>query len=268
MKATAGRPVVALLTDFGLHDHYVGAMKGAVLSVCGDASLVDITHEIAPQDIAAAAYELHAAYSVFPRGTVFLVVVDPGVGSARRAIAAEAHGYYFVGPDNGVLTHVVREPASSAVVALTNPEYARPTISRTFEGRDRFAPAAGWIACGTRLDALGPRITDWVTLPRPEPEVSGDAVRGEVVRVDRFGNAITNIDVTTLARVGPVTQVHIGTHRLPLVGTYTDVAAADPCALIGSSGRLEIAVNGGSAAAQLHLARGAAVVASRQQDQK
>ena len=141
------RPIIALLTDFGTPDHYAGTMKGVVLALCPDATLVDITHDIPPHDVLTAALELAACYKYFPAGTIFLVVVDPGVGSARRGLVAEAGDYRFVAPDNGVLT--ARLPASSGpkrVVELTERRYARPTVSRTFEGRDRFAPAAGWLA--------------------------------------------------------------------------------------------------------------------------
>ena len=143
-------PFVALLTDFGTRDHYVGTMKAVVLSVCPEATLVDIGHEIPPHDVLAGALELAAAYRYFPSGTVFLVVVDPGVGSGRRAIAAETKDYTFVAPDNGVLTAVFRETPPKHVIELTERKYARPTVSRTFEGRDRFAPAAG---CAERRSA-------------------------------------------------------------------------------------------------------------------
>src|SRR5581483_9485218 len=149
------RPVIALLTDFGTRDHYAGTMKGVALGICPDATLVDITHEIAPHDVLGASLELAAAYRYFPAGTVFLVVVDPGVGSARRGLAAEAGDFRFVAPDNGVLTSVFDEHAPRKVVELTERRYARPTVSRTFEGRDRFAPAAAWLAKGIDLAALG-----------------------------------------------------------------------------------------------------------------
>ena len=259
------RPVVALLTDFGLHDHCVGTMKGVVLSVCPDASIVDITHDVAPQDIPGAALELAAAYRYFPPGTVFLVVVDPGVGSSRRAIAAEGGGYYFVGPDNGVFAAAFRESPPSLVVELTEQKYARSTISRTFEGRDRFAPAAGWIARQTPLAAFGPAIADYATFDFAAPVISADTVRGEVVRVDRFGNLITNIsagmiDAATAAHAAVGDRVNI-----PVVRTYAEAPPGDVCALVGSTGHLEIAVNGGNAAETLALSRGARVSVSTRQ---
>src|SRR5437667_10097025 len=139
------RPVIALLTDFGSRDHYAGTMKGVALGICPDATLVDITHGVAPHDVLGGALELAASYKYFPAGTIFLVVVDPGVGSARRGIAADTGDYKFVAPDNGVLTVVFEDTAPRKAVELTERRYARPTVSRTFEGRDRFAPAAAWL---------------------------------------------------------------------------------------------------------------------------
>ncbi len=259
------RPTIAFLTDFGTRDHYVGAMKGAALSVCPDATLVDITHDIDPQDVLGGALELAAAFPYFPGGTVFVAVVDPGVGSSRRAIAAAADGYFFVAPDNGLLTLPLRTPGAQ-VVSLTNPRYARPEISRTFEGRDRFAPAAAWLARGTSLPELGAPLHDPVLIEVPEPRVEGDVLRGEVLRPDRFGNLVTNIDRATLdqfARGGRL-LVAVGSRAdVPVVGTYAEAAAGRACALVGSAGRLEIAVPNGSAAAVLGASGGTPVVVTR-----
>src|SRR5947207_13412974 len=177
------RPVIALLTDFGTRDHYAGTMKGVALGICPDATLVDISHELPPQDLLGAALELAAAYRYFPAGTIFLVVVDPGVGSARRGIAAEAGDYKFVAPDNGVLTGVLDEHAPKRVVELTERKYARPTVSRTFEGRDRFAPAAAWLAKGIDLPALGRPAGTIHRVDLPQPELDGDHIDGRVLRV-------------------------------------------------------------------------------------
>ena len=165
------RPTVALLTDFGTRDHYAGTLKGVVLSVCPDATLVDIGHDIPAHDVLAGALELAACYRYFPHGTIFLVVVDPGVGSARRGIAADIGDYRFVAPDNGVLSAVFLESPPKKVVELTERKYARPTVSRTFEGRDRFAPAAGFLAKGIALVSLGKSIKDFHTLDLPRPVV-------------------------------------------------------------------------------------------------
>jgi S-adenosylmethionine hydrolase len=145
------RPVVALLTDFGTRDHYAGAMKGVILGIAADVTLVDITHDFPPNDVLVGALELAACYKYFPQGTIFVAVVDPGVGSVRRAIAVDTGDHRFVAPDNGVLTLVLKETPPRKIVELTERRYARPTVSRTFEGRDRFAPAAAWLAKGIKL---------------------------------------------------------------------------------------------------------------------
>src|ERR1051326_2208586 len=188
------RPVIALLTDFGTTDHYAGTMKGVALGICPDTTLVDISHDLPAHDVLSASLELAASYKYFPPGTIFLVVVDPGVGSARRGIAADTGDYRFVAPDNGVLTAVLDEHPAKKIVELSERRYARPTVSRTFEGRDRFAPAAAWLAKGIELAALGRPLADIVRLDLPVPEADADGIRGVVVRVDRFGNLVTNID--------------------------------------------------------------------------
>jgi S-adenosyl-L-methionine hydrolase (adenosine-forming) len=256
------RPVIALLTDFGTKDHYAGTVKGVVLSICPEATCVDITHEIPPHDVLAGALELAAAYRYFPGGTVFVVVVDPGVGSGRRAIAAEAGGHWFVAPDNGILTLVFKEAPPRRVVELTERRYARPTVSRTFEGRDRFAPAAAWLARGTELAAFGRTVNDWQTLNVPEPAVTDAQIIGEVLRVDRFGNLVTNVDRRTFDRFVNADSIEIvaGTARVDeVLLTYADAQPGVLCALFGSSEHLEIAVNGGSAAERLALGRGARI---------
>jgi S-adenosylmethionine hydrolase len=260
------RPCIALLTDFGTRDHYSGTMKGVALGICPDASLVDLTHEIPPHDVVAGAIELAAAYRYFPAGTIFLVVVDPGVGSSRRGLVADVSGYRFVAPDNGVLTLVFRDNAPRRVVELTERKYARPTVSRTFEGRDRFAPAAAWLAKGVDISALGRPVTAWQTLSLPEPTVSATEVVGEVWRVDRFGNLITNIDRAAMSRFGAERlSIVAGAHAVEaLVNTYAEVAGGALCALFGSSDHLEVAINGGSAAERLHLGRGARVAITRE----
>jgi S-adenosylmethionine hydrolase len=260
------RPVVALLSDFGTTDHYVGAMKAVVLSVCPEVTLVDIAHDLPAHDILTGALELAACYRFFPAGTVFLAVVDPGVGSARRGIAADVGDYRFVAPDNGVLTAVLHETPPKKLVELTERKYARPTVSRTFEGRDRFAPAAGWLAKGLPVASLGRAVNDYRQIPVPTATVTGTTVEGSVVRVDRFGNLITNIDrraVEKLAQSGPVTIV-VGPHEIPrLVNTYEEAQGAESCALFGSTDHLEIAVTAGSAAERLGVSRGAPVVVRR-----
>jgi S-adenosylmethionine hydrolase len=261
--------VIALLTDFGVRDHYAGTMKGVILGICPTVTLVDISHDVPAHDVLAGALELAASYHYFPPGTIFLVVIDPGVGSARRGIAVEAGGYQFVAPDNGVLTVVADRVPPARSVELSDRRYAREPVSRTFEGRDRFAPAAAWLATGLDLAALGRPAGALQRLDVPQATVApaSRTVFGEVLRVDRFGNLITNIDRGAFdalgapsERDGGALEIHVGAQLIrAVVSTYADVAGGEICALFGSSGHLEIAANGSSAAARLDLRRGAPV---------
>jgi S-adenosylmethionine hydrolase len=259
------RPVIALLTDFGLNDHYVGSMKGAIAGICRDAVIVDLNHCVPPQDILTAAFELLASYRAFPHGTIFVVVVDPGVGTRRKAIAAAAGDYLFVGPDNGVFDLVFDELPPSLVVELTNPRYALAVISRTFEGRDRFAPAGAWLASGVSQTDLGPAVTVERRLNFPRPIVGGSSVDGEVVHVDRFGNLVTNID----RRAWPgdvINRLDVavsGYRTVRLVSTYAEAGPGEVVALFGGTDRLEIAVRSGNAAEALGVGRGTTVHVSR-----
>jgi hypothetical protein len=258
------RPLIALLTDFGTTDHFVGAMKGVMLGICPDAALVDITHEVAPHDVLEGALALGACFGVFPAGTVFLAVVDPGVGSTRRGIAAICGPHAFVAPDNGILTAVFRERPPACVVELSELKYARTPMSRTFEGRDRFAPAAAWLATGLDLTALGAPIEGCVALDIPEPAVLPGLVAGEVLRVDRFGNVVTNIDRAAWDRGAAPGEVRIrlGEREMgPLVQTYAEIAAGQVGALFGSGGRLELSAREARAASILDARRGDPVTA-------
>ncbi|HVL69231.1 MAG TPA: SAM-dependent chlorinase/fluorinase [Vicinamibacterales bacterium] len=260
------RPVIALLSDFGSRDHYVGTMKGVILGICPDATLVDITHDIAPHDVLDGALQLAAAYRYFPAGTIFVAVVDPGVGSARKGLAAEVGEYRFVSPDNGLLTAVLRETPPKRVVELTERRYGRPTVSRTFEGRDRFAPAAAWLAKGIQLPALGRALADYQRLDIPMPAVDEHAIRGAVLRIDRFGNLVTNIDRKSFEKFAAGAGVQIAAAGAPvarLVATYAEIQRGEVCALFGSTDHLELAANSGSAADILGLTRGAIVDVSR-----
>lgn len=256
------RPIIALLTDFGTGGHYVGAMKGAILTVCRDVDLIDIGHDVPPQDVAAGALHLMGAAPYFPAGTIFLVVVDPGVGAPRAALAARAGGFVFVGPDNGVLAPVLDELRADIVVSIEDPARARPAISRTFEGRDRFGPAAGWLASGVPIEALGPVVPGYRRLERRSAVVFPDRLGGEVVWVDRFGNLVTNITRATwnAAEAGRAGAVELAGEPVGrLVRTYADVEPGDPCALFGSTEQLEIAVRNGSAAARFEAGLGSPV---------
>ena len=259
------RPVVALLTDFGAQDHYAGTMKGVMLGICPEATLVDISHEVPAHDVLAGALELAAAYRYFPVGTIFLVVVDPGVGSARRGLVVRTGGYTFVAPDNGVLTTVIEECPPAVIVELTEPRYARQAVSRTFEGRDRFAPAAAWLATGADITTFGPSVSAVTRLAIAKPVVGPDGIAGQVLRIDRFGNLVTNIDRETFERVaGPRPTVQIGACLVTkMVSTYAEVAAGAVCALFSSTDHLEIAANGTSAARALDVERGTPVHVAR-----
>jgi S-adenosylmethionine hydrolase len=259
------RPVIALLTDFGTRDHYAGTMKGVALGICPDVTLVDISHDVPAHDVLGGALELAASYRFFPPATIFLVVVDPGVGSARRGLAAEAGDYRFVAPDNGVLTAVLDQQPRQLVVELTEGKYARATVSRTFEGRDRFAPAAGWLAAGIALAALGRSAGPIQRLEIPQPTLGDGCIDGQVLRVDRFGNLITNIDRSTFETLsGDTLDIRIGPHQVArVVTTYADAAPGEICALFGSTDHLEVAVNRANAAEVLDARRGAAVHVAR-----
>lgn len=242
--------LITLLTDFGTADGYVGEMKGVLASLAPGATIVDVAHDVAPHDVDGARLALARYWRRFPEGTVHLVVVDPGVGSARGALATISEGRYLVGPDNGVLSPALLH-ASARCVSLSVPGSAAPT----FHGRDVFAPAAAQLALGEALETLGPENGQPIIRRTPEATRRDDGgVQGEVITVDRFGNAVTNL----LAMRGG--QVQVNGMLLMLRRTYADVASGEPMALVGSSGLVEIAVRDGSAAERLDLRRGSAVV--------
>jgi len=241
--------VITLLTDFGTADYFVGAVKGAILSVNPQVVMADITHEIAPQDVAAAAFTLLATYQTFPAGTIHLVVVDPGVGSARRPIIVKANRQFFVGPDNGLFTYVYdREPAHRTF-HVTAEKYFRPNPSSTFHGRDIFAPVAAALSQGVKPEAFGPRITDEVRLAA--------SLAPAIIHIDRFGNCITNITRDLLQDKRELKLRVNGKLIRKLHQFYNEAGAAkDVFAIWGSAGFLELSVKGGSAAKVLNAKRG------------
>jgi S-adenosylmethionine hydrolase len=245
-------PVVTFTTDFGTRDSFVGIMKGVVLSRCPDAQLVDLTHEVPPQQIRTGALRLASAAPFFTAGTVHLVVVDPGVGSERRAIAIAAHGQRFVGPDNGVLSLAARPGAADwRAVELTESSFWQPIVSTTFHGRDIFAPIAGELARGVPFESIGKRIGSIVTIDLPGPRRSGNTIEGIVLDIDRFGNLATNIGRTDLYGLD-VVGVAVGDARLTALSqTYNP--ARRLVALINSDDWLEIAAPLASAAELLHV---------------
>ena len=263
------RPIIALLSDFGTRDHYAGTMKGVMLAICPEATLIDLSHDLPAHDVPFASIELAATYKYFPAGTIFLAVIDPGVGTARRGLAAEAGDWRFVAPDNGVLTGVFRQTPPKRVVELTERRYARPTVSRTFEGRDRFAPAAAFLAKGTQLPAFGRAVSDYQLLDLPEPIQDDQVLRGVVVRVDRFGNVVTNLDRRSCERLtGGQHAVQLtvaGRSIARLVTTYSDIGPGEIGALFGSTDHLECAAHAASAADRLGVAVGDPVELRRQE---
>ncbi len=250
--------LITLLTDFGARDVYAGVMKGVIATINPHARIIDLTHEVAAQDGAEAAWLLRTAYRFFPAGTVHVVVVDPGVGSSRRGIAAEAGEWWFVGPDNGVLSAALELPGARAV-ELRNQAYWLAEVSRTFHGRDIFAPVAAHLSAGAPFDDLGPPVEDAVVLPAPLPSIDAATVTAHVVHVDRFGNAITDVDEATFRRWAGDRPVFIDAGGRSIEGVraaYAEAASGEPLALFGSSGHLEVAVRDGSAADALGLRRG------------
>jgi S-adenosylmethionine hydrolase len=244
-------PVISLLTDFGSADHYVGAMKGAILDICPRAQLVDISHEIGRYGIAEAGYTLAQAWQCFPEETVHLVVVDPGVGSSRRPILAEADGHRFVAPDNGVLTMALAGTVKLRVREITAARYFRQPVSQTFHGRDIFAPVAAHLAGGVVPAKFGKLITDfiWLECGRPVRE-SARKWRGEILKIDRFGNIVTNLDEAMWEREvrGPF-EVRVGASTVSrLASSYAEVGGGELFVIRGSAGYMEICINQGSAA--------------------
>jgi S-adenosylmethionine hydrolase len=252
---------IALLTDFGTRDPFAGAMKGVIAGLAPAARVIDLTHEIPPQDVRSAAVALWMAYRSFPPRTVFVAVVDPGVGTRRRILAAETASGIFLAPDNGLLTLVLREAPPRRVVAVTERRYWLPGVSATFHGRDVFAPVAARLARGLAVSRLGPPARGRVTLPFGPPVRRKDGCAGEVLRVDRFGNAMTDIPG---AWVRPGDAVSVRGRRVASVArAYGDVPRGRAVAVVSSAGTLEIAVNGGDAAERCRLAPGAPVVVRR-----
>jgi len=265
--------IITLTTDFGTKDWFVGTIKGVILGIAPRATIVDITHEIPAGDIRAGAFALAAGYRFFSKGTVHVAVVDPGVGGARKAIAVQTADHFFVGPDNGVLSCALAKEKIKSVRRLENANFFLHPVSHTFHGRDIFAPVAAHLSRGAPIHKLGPAQKNFVPLPWPQPRARRNRIEGEVVFVDQFGNAITNIEntslnpkievvpgrrpalrSTSLSGLNAGGEVFVGRRRLCQVKAfYQSVRAGQAVAVPGSSGLLEIAVNGGSAAKHFGL---------------
>ena len=258
--------IVTLTTDFGVRDPYVAEMKGAILGIARTAGatvqLVDVTHEVARHDVVEGALALEEATPFFPRGTVYVAVIDPGLGTARRGMVVAARGQVFVGPDNGVFTPFLSGTDWRAF-ELAAPEYRLPAVSRTFHGRDVFAPAAAHVAVGVDVARLGPAVTDPVRLAWEGARERAGTLEGAVIHVDRFGNLVTSLFAEAVAaRLGARIRVSVRGRAIPMVNTYGELERGGLGALAGSSGRLEIAVREGSAAAALRARRGTRVTVS------
>jgi S-adenosylmethionine hydrolase len=254
-------PILTLTTDFGLSDHYVGTMKGVILGICPRAQLVDISHDVAPFAIAEGAYVLAQAYSYFPPKTVHVVVVDPGVGSARRPIVVEAAGQLFVAPDNGVLG-MIFEGEKHKVRAISNTRYFLDPVSRTFHGRDIFSPVGAHLAAGVAPARVGKPIDNYVRPEFAAPARTGkDRWSGRILKIDRFGNVVTNLRAADFPGLSDGNfSLAVGSPRIDrLAATYAERAPGELFAIAGSGGFLEISMNQGSAAQRLGCAPGAAV---------
>jgi S-adenosylmethionine hydrolase len=258
-RTTVLNPLITLLTDFGSSDYFVAAVKGTILSINPDARLVDISHDIAPQDIEAAAFTLLASYQSFPQGTIHLAVVDPGVGSRRRPIMLRVGNYHFVGPDNGIFSYICDQEPDYKVFHLTNEQYFRQPVSATFHGRDIFAPVAAVLSLGVNADQLGNEISDPLRLNSLEPTRSKGKVQGRVIHIDRFGNCITNFrreHFTSLSKLEVSSRTITSFRQF-----FSEEQGKGLFAIWGSAGFLEISANNASAAELVKIKRGATVLA-------
>ena len=249
------RPIVTLTTDFGTNDHFVGAVKGVILDIVPEAAIVDISHAVQAFDVLDGALAISQAYSYFPTGTVHMVVVDPGVGTARRPILASSDGYHFVAPDNGVLWMVYAREERMHVRHITSDHYFRQPVSNTFHARDVFAPVAGYLAKMVDSHKFGDEIEDYVRFAAPKPKPAGEnKLRGVILKVDRFGNLITNVtpeDAPALFAPNAAFKIVVGSKEISDIRTaYAEGAPGEVFAVLGSMGYLEIVANR-AAAAQL-----------------
>ena len=258
------RPIVTLTTDYGTNDHLVGVLKGVILSINPDVTVVDITHGIIAHDILDGALAIGQAYKYFPPKTIHVVVVDPGVGTDRKPILVASDQHYFVAPDNGVLSSVYDQTEALSVWHIISQHYFRQPVSKTFHGRDIFAPVAAWFSKSWQASAFGEPITDFARFAIPKPKAFGNTVRGVVLRVDQFGNLITNLrveDVPALTSGDGTCTIMAGNALVnKIVSTFAEGASGEPVGIIGSSGYLEICMNKASAARTLGIGRGTEVM--------
>jgi len=237
--------IVTLLTDFGTRDHYVASMKGVILRINPQCTLVDITHQISPHNIKEGAFVLNSAFSSFPKGTIHLSVVDPGVGGPRRPLLFATSNYFFVGPDNGLFTLILRRERLKRVVALTNASFFLSKVSTTFHGRDLFAPVAAYLSLGVKPERFGNRVDAWVEMHFQEPVTKEKRMVGEIFHVDTFGNLISNIDGERLLRFTRERPFVVRLGKRAIHGLkkgYWEGGRHEPIALMGSGGYLEVSV--------------------------
>jgi len=254
------RPIITLTTDYGTGDHLVAAMKGVILKVNPEAQIVDLCHAVMPFDILDGALTIGQAYKYYPPKTIHVVVVDPGVGSTRRPILVSGDQHYFVAPDNGVLSMVYEREEKVTVRHVTAEHYFQSPVSNTFHGRDIFAPVAAWLAKNGQSQSFGDEIADYVRFALPKPKVNGSQIKGIVLKVDNFGNLISNLtpdDVPQVVSGGAAFKIIAGSREITsLSSNYSQGAPGEVLAVIGSSGFLEVSVNKGHAARTLSLQRG------------
>lgn len=250
--------LISLTTDFGLEDWFVGTMKGVIYEIAPNTSVIDLTHGISAGDIQAGAFALAAAYRYFPSGTIHVGVVDPGVGGERAGLIIETENGCFVGPDNGLFSYVLRGERLKSIREIQNPRFQLSNVSQTFHGRDVFAPVAAHISRGVPLSQFGARIHEIEQLEWPETKTTSTGLRGQIVYVDHFGNAITNITANAVLSSGSK-KVRAGQKLIPIEKSYDAVKGKKPVAVLGSSSLLEIAINGGNAAKSLKLKIGSPV---------
>jgi S-adenosylmethionine hydrolase len=259
-------PIVTLLTDFGTNNHYVGVMKGVILGINSSALVVDLCHDVSPQDVRGAAYILGASYRYFPKGTVHCSVVDPGVGSERHGLIVKTDRYFFVGPDNGLFTMVYDQEKGVEVYKIIESTHIPPEISSTFHGRDVFAPVAAHLSRGVPCSELGELISEPVRIKTLRPDLKGSILKGTVIYMDRFGNLITNITRTDFDQFTEQGGFEIVTDDVVLnsvARTYSDAPPGAMIALFGSTGHLELSAVMGSAAEKLKLRVGDTIAVRR-----
>lgn len=238
--------IIALITDFGESDYFVGSMKGVILSINPEVEIVDITHNITPFDIFEAGFVLKASFSYFPQKTIFIIVVDPEVGSKRRILLAYYKNYYFITPDNGLLSFVINEKEEAKVISVTSSHYFLSRVSNTFHGRDIMAPVSAWLARGINISSFGELCSDWLKLKFPEPmKIDEKSYEGEIIHIDRFGNLITNIPSfilnTQVVEKRRGLKVEIGGREIEkFVKNYSEGSVGEPVLVIGSADFLEI----------------------------